>query len=75
MVRTSRGGEAGPGVTGVTEHWNGTSFSTKPAMATARSAPASCGTAALALATGGLPATNLTEEYTVATTAETVTTS
>ena len=57
--------------TGVTEGYDGTAWSTRPTMGTARHALAGAGTASAALAAGGNapPWSNATEEFTPQTTA------
>jgi hypothetical protein len=59
------GGET-PGVTGVTEEYDGTAWSGRPSMSTARRAAGGAGTSAANLCAGGYSTaiTNVTEEYT-----------
>jgi len=66
-----------PGVT-TTLGYDGTTWSSKPALGTGRGYMEGCGTGTAALGIGGMPpapGTTATEEFTVAATAETITTS
>ena len=70
------GGDAGGSLSNATEGYDGTVWSTRPSMATARSWSAGAGISTAALIAGGYDGgySAATEEFTAATTAETAST-